>query len=120
MDEANTYKDYVRAKETKGLKVGDVAKKHRIKRYTMYGIVRRIERGNVARVAVCTEQSRLRCLWQHKYQPLFISIPKNRKAKSVQELTKLFRQMKNDGFSVSKISLLTQKDRSTILHHLEK
>lgn len=113
------YRDYVLAKSDPKLTVISVAKKHGITRNVLYDIVRRIENGNVAQLRRCTEKSRMDCLWEYKYKPRFLAIPRDRKESTVLMLRKLIREMDKDGFKVSHISTRIGKDRSTVLHHLE-
>jgi len=120
VDEIAVYKAYIEAKSDKKKTVTSVATDFGITRNGLYEIVRRIESGNTHKIRTCTEKSRLDCLWQYKYKARFMAIPNNRKEGSIELLTKLVREMNKDKFPTSQIATLIGKDRSTVLHHLEK
>lgn len=120
MNEIEIYKAYIEAKTDKKRTIIQVAKDFGITRNGLYEIVRRIENGNTSKIRACTEKSRLDCLWTYKYKARFLSLPNNRKESTVEMLTKIIKEMKKDKFSVSLIASLIGKDRSTVLHHLEK
>lgn len=120
VDEIAIYRAYIQAKADPDKTIIEVANELGITRSRLYETVRRIENGNVAKIRRCTEQAKLDCLWEYKYKARFEAIPKDRKGSSVSELRKLINEMFKDEFSISLISQLIGKDRSTVLHHLGK
>lgn len=114
------YKDYLVAKYEKETTITEVAAKHHITRNGLYELVRRIENGNVAKIKQELKDNRYQVYWKYKYEPRYLALPKSRKPWVMAELRKIINDMAEDEFSVSKISELLGKDRSTILHHLDK
>lgn len=109
------YKDYI--SRPKGTTVQEVATKHGITKAGVYHIVHKIDRGEVAKLQRCTEQSAQVCLWQYKYQRRYEAIPKNRKPETVALLKRLIKDMRKDKFKVVAIARFLKKDRTTIIHH---
>lgn len=122
IDETAIYTAYIEAKSSKWKTktATTIAREFGISRNALYGVVRRIENGNPSKIRMCTEKSRLECLWKYKYKARFSAIPNNQKASTVEMLTTLIKEMTKDKFSTSAIASLIGKDRSTVLHHLEK
>lgn len=114
------YRAYIAAKSDKNVTVSVIAKKFKITRSTVYDIVKRITKGSPSQLKACTERSRLDCLWQYKYRAQYFSLPKDRKPATIEALKKLVLDMRKDKFAIARISTLIGKDRSTVLHHLEK
>lgn len=118
--DAEIYKAYLGAKNSKNMTVVSVARSFGITRNGIYEIIRRVEGGNIAKIKSCTERSRLDCLWEYKYKTRYMAIPKDRKEVTVDALIKIIKEMSADKFPIARISRHLRKDRSTILYHLEK
>ena len=118
-NEVGIYRAYIEAKEDPKQTITAVAEKFNITRAGLYEIVKRIEKGNPSKIRICTERSRLDCLWQYKYKARFEAIPKNRNKGSIIALKSLIKDMHADDFPTLRISVSLGKDRSTILHHIE-
>ena len=114
------YRAYIEAKSDPKKTAADVARRFKITRNALYSVISRIENGSPLKLRLCTEKSRLECLWKYKYLGRFAAIPTDRKPASVAALSKLIKEMKGDDFPVLRIAALIGKDRSTVLHHLEK
>ena len=91
-----------------------------VSRTTIYDVVNRVENGNVPMIRKCLEKGRNECLWEHKYQAQFMSLPKDKKADTVAELRIMIRHMKSDGFPDTLIAKKLGLNRSTVEHHLGK
>lgn len=114
------YRAYVEAKaKGRNASVGDVLIRFGISRSNLYEIIRRVRFGNPSKVKKDTEKARLSVLWTHKYEARYLSLPKDRKAPTVEELKTLIKDMHKDGFPQALIAAKIGKDRSTIIHHLE-
>jgi len=119
VDYIKIYRAYIQAKNDKKKTIIQVANELGIARSSLYEIVRHIENGDITQIRKCTKQSRLNCLWEHKYKIFYEALPKNKKVQTVEVFKKLIRDMHKDGFGVSLIAELTGKDRSTVLYHLK-
>lgn len=111
------YKEYI--SKPKNLKVEDLAKKFGIKKAWLYQIIKQVEEGDLKKINVCTESSRLNCLWVYKYKTQYDAIPKGRSKESITLLKKLILAMKKDKFTKSLIAKLLKKNHTTIIHHLK-
>lgn len=114
------YRDYLIAKHDPKVTISSVAVKHGITRNGLYEMIKRMENGNVAKIKQALRDARYKVYWDYKYKARFLALPKDRKPHTIIELRKLINDMAKDEFGVSKVSELIGKDRSTVLHHLEK
>lgn len=114
------YQDYLVAKHDPEKTVTDVAIKYGMTRNGIYALVKRIEAGNINKINECLRQARYECYWKYKYEPRFVSLPRDQKQTTVVELKKIINDMVKDDFPVTKIAEYIGKDRATILHHIDK
>lgn len=113
------YKRYLETKEQKG-RIGDLLGEFNISRGTLYDVIRRVQVGDTKALRRCLAVGKFECIWEHKYRARFLSLPKDRSATTVKELHAIIWYMKADGFAVTMIAKKLGKERSTILHHLNK
>lgn len=120
MEKVNDIKIYKRYLEVKcaGGRIGDIMGEFGISRSTLYDVIRRVQNGDNAALRRCMTQSRLDCLWNHKYKTRFLALPKDRTMDTVNELRGIIFGMKEDGFPIQHIANLLGKERSTIAHHI--
>ena len=101
-------------------KVGVILREFSISRSYFYDVIKRIEKGDTAKIKKCLKKGHFACLWSFKYQPRYLCLPKNRGKATIQELKTIIAGMKKDKFPIAQIAfLLGKKDRSTIIHHLK-
>lgn len=98
----------------------ELAEDYDISRTHLYYIVDKVQKGDLVKLNQCTQETRLNCLWEHRYKRLYNLIPKNRKNGSIIRLQKLIIDMKEDGFTGQNIGKYLGKHHTTILHHLKK
>ncbi len=121
INEIEVYRAYIEAKSAKPKRTAmSVATQFGLSRGGLYEIVNRIENGNASMIRRCTESSRLDCLWEYKYKAQFLAIPDDRKEATIEMLTKLIKDMSADRFPTVNIAARVGRDRSTVIHHLEK
>lgn len=118
------YADYILSRINKKrnepyLRITQIARKYRVSRNTINNVVYRIEKGYNDDIKNCTKNSKLSCLWECKYKIRYLALPKDRRAETVELLRLIIKEMKKDGFPVILIGQLMNKDRTTILHHLD-
>lgn len=113
------YKAYIRAKAT-GRSITELAAELGMTRSNLYHHVAKIALGEVWKMNECMAQSRLSCVWEYKYKTRYSLIPKNRLLASIDELQNLIKDMSEDGFTQVQIARFLKKDRTTILHHINK
>lgn len=118
-DSVKIYKAYIEAKANRTPTITDLAKSFGITRNALYMKVKEVETGKTKKIEKCTEQSRLECLWKYKYETIFKTIPRDRKASTVERLRKMINDMAKDGFDVTLIARKIKKERSTVIHHIK-
>lgn len=118
-NDVKIYKRYLEIKATKG-RIADLLREEGISRAHLYNIIERVRNGDTKALRRCMEDGRFECLWEHKYRARFLALPNDRSATTVRELQIIIWGMKADEFPIYLIAEKTQKERSTVLHHLAK
>lgn len=118
-NDVQIYKKYLETKATNG-RVGNLLREFSISRTQLYNVIGRVRNGDTKALRRCLEGSHFECLWEHKYKARFLALPDDRSASTVKELQEIIYGMKDDHFPIYLIAEKTQKERSTVLHHLAK
>lgn len=117
-DEIEVYKEYIKARGTKGESVIDLCKKLGIPRPTLYMIVKKVEEGDEIQLNRCLTRSKYDCIWEYRYQRRFTIIEELNGEQYAVQIRALIKAMHKDGFGVRDISRRISKDPSTVMHHL--
>ncbi len=118
IDEVAVYKEYIKAKGTKGYSVTKLCKKLGIPRPTLYLLIKRFEGGDEIQLNRCLLVGKYDCLWEHRYFRRFSILNEDDK-KYAQQIKTLIKDMHGDGFGVRDIARRISKDPSTVMHHLK-
>lgn len=119
VDENAVYGRYIEAKLSGGkIDAARIGVNFGISRQRVHQIVQEIEAGNLKKVARCNILSKKECLWEFKYLPRALAIPKNREKESIWMLKNLIWDMHKDDFGVFMIADKLGKSVSVIQHHL--
>lgn len=116
--DAEIYTAYVAAKAAES-GMNDVLLRFGISRSKLYNVIERVQHGNPGAIKRDIEKARMAALWEHKYKARYLAMPRNREGATIELLKALIKDMHADGFSQLMIAAYLEKDRSTIIHHLE-
>lgn len=100
--------------------INNVCTEFKLSRQALYDVVKRVKSGNHRMIRQALVEARNEILWTYKYQAMFESLPENRKAGTIEELTNMVKSMYTEGFPETLIAKKLHIARSTVQHHLNK
>jgi predicted DNA-binding protein YlxM (UPF0122 family) len=100
--------------------IQNIANMYGITRQAVYDAIKRVRRGNVAKIRSELIKARNEILWKYQFQPMFELFPKLKRGMTNPDMRPLIVSMHKAGFPKTLIAQKLDMQRSSVDYHLNQ